>query len=601
MKKFSAVLLCLAVLLTAVACATASQQTHQLPEESTTPQAQEETNTNQGAYDDIITQYTALLTAKYNGEELPSPNTEYMDEREAAIAEALYNIVDSRKSAESAQDLGYGYKDFDGNGITELVLLSKYTSVSAIFTLSDEKPILLEANYGVGNSIIFAKRNRFFIRRQSIINSIEKTTFYICRVDGDTMAYDTVCGATYNQENRQILEYFQITGGNKTIIDKDTFNELTREIDQSSEIGYSDISKLLSPRIHYPLKKDVPSQDLPIADFSSYAAIRSTYQAISNCIDVFESSKWHLGEYDNLFAFPNELSFEYYMRLLYATHLGSTAGGYDELDLNGDGQDELILLNEDYRIKAIFTQKNGIPVLLDAFSYETCWLDDQGFIHVDREEYYELEYILYEFTKSGEYKLIYSILCAKNGNRYLTKDGKTERISFEKSLELYYDEYCRYSEPFDPHEQTRNVSELTFTPLTESAEAPVKAATDKTWHKNAYLEKTTGSDLAHSDTYVTFENVTDAQMDVNFKYAFTYYYPDPDRENYLLGDTVESSLKVTARAENGTFTFNQNGIKGRFEFGHSYMWLIIEESSDERFHVGYHCYGKYTPQDTVMS
>ena len=90
-------------------------------------------------------------------------------------------------------------------------------------------------------------------------------------------------------------------------------------------------------------------------------------------------------------------------------------------------------------------------------------------------------------------------------------------------------------------------------------------------------------------------------MDVNFKYAFTYYYPDPDRENYLLGDTVESSLKVTARAENGTFKFNQNGIKGRFEFGHSYMWLIIEESSDERFHVGYHCYSKYTPQDTVMS
>ena len=47
-------------------------------------------------------------------------------------------------------------------------------------------------------------------------------------------------------------------------------------------------------------------------------------------------------------------------------------------------------MDEDYRIKALFTQKKGVPVLLGAFGYETCWLDEEGYIHVDREDHYEL-------------------------------------------------------------------------------------------------------------------------------------------------------------------------------------------------------------------
>ncbi len=79
-------------------------------------------------------------------------------------------------------------------------------------------------------------------------------------------------------------------------------------------------------------------------------------------------------------------------------------------------------------------------------------------------------------------------------------------------------------------------------------------------------------------------------MDVNFKYAFTFLYPDPNRDQYLLDDTTESSLKITAREENGVFVFDESGVKGRFEFGSKYLWIIIEESNDQRFPVGYHCY-----------
>ena len=80
---------------------------------------------------------------------------------------------------------------------------------------------------------------------------------------------------------------------------------------------------------------------------------------------------------------------------------------------------------------------------------------------------------------------------------------------------------------------------------------------------------------------------------------FTFSYPDPDRENYLLDDSTESTLKVTACIENGVLVFEENGIKGSVEFGHEHLWLIIDESTDQCFSVGNHCYEKYTPYELI--
>ena len=121
------------------------------------------------------------------------------------------------------------------------------------------------------------------------------------------------------------------------------------------------------------------------------------------------------------------------------------------------------------------------------------------------------------------------------------------------------------------------------------------------------MEETTGKNSAYYAIYMTLENVTDTQMDVNFKYAFTYYYKDPNQEStvpgvsYYIPDTTESFLKVTAHKENGVFVFDENGIKGRIEFGEIYQWIIIEESTDQRFPVGAHCYDEYTPDNYITA
>ena len=556
-----------------------------------TPEQQKE------AYTPIIKQYTALLTAKQNGEELPVPDTEGMDEGEAAIAIALHGIV-ADQNAETLADLGYGFKDMDGNGTPELILLSRYTSIRAVFTLAKHKPVLLEANYGKGTAFLFAPKNRFFMKRNTVTDSIEEELLYTCHVDGEKMVYDAIYGAVYDQEKKEVLERFQMVDGQRTPIDKETYNELDREYRKTLGTDYGHTVKLFSPYIHYPLGEKVSTENLPVADFSSYEAIRETYKAISTCLEGrLVGNDWLKGAYDDLFSYPDDFSFEYYTQLLYAAYNNAYYEGYDEIDLNGDGKDELVILNEDYTIKAIFTMKKGTPVMLDAFANEVCWLDEEGMIHVDRTDYYELEYSLYEFTKEGDYNLVYSILVAENGNRYLTKDGKTEIISFEDSLTLYYDEYRPfYTEPFGAEEYNRSVSGLTYTPLTPYTEDPMKTAVTKMWRKSATLDKTSGEEYgAYSNTYVTFENATDTGMDVHVKYAYTVLYPDPDREYHSLEKTTESYLDFTAREENGVFAFEADGIKGHLEFRNKNTWLVIEESSDKRFPVGYHRLWEYIP------
>ena len=554
--------------------------------------------TQKAAYNDVIEQYTALLTAKQNGEELPTPDTTGMSEGEAAIAIALHGIV-ADQNAETLADLGYGFKDMDGNGTPELILLTRYTSIRAVFTLVNRKPVLLEANYGKGTAFLFAPKNRFFMKRNTVTDSIEEGLLYTCHVDGEKMVYDAIYGAVYDQEKKEVLERFQMVDGQRTPIDKETYNELDREYRKTLGTDYGHTVKLFSPYIHYPLGEKVSTENLPVADFSSYEAIRETYKAISTCLEGrLVGNDWLKGAYDDLFSYPDDFSFEYYTQLLYAAYNNAYYEGYDEIDLNGDGKDELVILNEDYTIKAIFTMKKGTPVMLDAFANEVCWLDEEGMIHVDRTDYYELEYSLYEFTKEGDYNLVYSILVAENGNRYLTKDGKTEIISFEDSLTLYYDEYRPfYTEPFGAEEYNRSVSGLTYTPLTPYTEDPMKTAVTKMWRKSATLDKTSGEEYgAYSNTYVTFENATDTGMDVHVKYAYTVLYPDPDREYHSLEKTTESYLDFTAREENGVFAFEADGIKGHLEFRNKNTWLVIEESSDKRFPVGYHRLWEYKPE-----
>jgi hypothetical protein len=267
---------------------------------------------------------------------------------------------------------------------------------------------------------------------------------------------------------------------------------------------------------------------------------------------------------------------------------GSHNIGYDEIDLNGDGQDELVLLTEYFHIKAIFTKKDGRPVLLGAFLGDICWLDEEGLIHVDSYPSDDVAFSVYELTADNDLRLRYSISLFDSVNRYyyLTKDDETKSISYEEWM-IYYNDFGRY-EYLSSYEHTRNVSSLTYTPLIESSEDPVTAALDKTWWKDFDIETIPGQRRAWVDLYVTFSDVTDTKLAMEIRNVHSYSYPDPERDNYLLTESSEFTIRRTLRKENGAFVFEQEGVRGRVEFYHNYVWLIIEESTDSCFPVGFH-------------
>ena len=553
------------------------------------------------AYNGIIEEYTALLTAKQNGETLTPPDTTGMSEGEAAIAEAVFETA---SACENPEKMAYTYKDMDGNGTLELLFLTSPMDLQAIFALDGKAPVLLACDDGEKDEDwYFDAEGRVYSTVHTILDmekkQIEATGIHF-HVEGAELVQDVQYILTWFVVNNRptSTEYFEVVDGTRQPIDEARYSELSADYNRVHDYsGFQSIQrKLNAPRMIFLL--DEQTETPPTVDFSTYEAIRETYKAISTRLEDYDTDDWLAGKYDNLFTYPDDVAYSYYQHLLYAAYRGGTCEGYDEIDLNGDGMDELVILNEDYVIKAIFTQKNGMPVLLGAFGYETCWLDGQGLIHIDRNDGYELEYSVYELTKKGDYNPVYSILMTEDGNRYLVKDGEKKQITFEESLDRLYNEYYPYTEPFGAHEHTRVASDLTYTPLTLPTEDLTLAGTGKTWQKNASLDKTSGKEFgAWSNTYLTFDTVTDTQMNLHIRYEFSFHYPDPDRENYLLVDTTESQLDITATIQDGVLVFDGGGIKGHIEFGQKYLWLVIEEGNDERFPVGYHCYGVYTPEE----
>lgn len=592
MKKLLSAVLCL-VLLLSLAAPILSSCGDKDPEDTTAPtttapvtppaEPQDPYEEMKACYAAVIDGYTALLTAKKNGEPLTAPTLKGANA--APIAEALLGIVSAATNPETR---GYGYRDIDGNGTPELLLTGNSVAILAILSLSEGEPILLTSNYDQGDILRFVEKNRILITGSSIKENIEEAYYYTCHVEGDRLVYDMGCGQGYDREAGESTGFFRLEDGARTPIDQETFGFLIREHRHLPMGRYDVVHKLYAPLTVLPLKSPPSEAGLPVADFSSYAAILSTCRAIDACISEFERYEWLTGGYDRLLSFPSDTAYEYYMQLMYAMHHYALSVGYDELDLNGDGRDELVLLNEDYTIKAIFTEREGTPVLVAAFGTESVWLDAAGKLHVDREEYDELEYSLYEFTESGTLLPVYSLLLDNNG-RYITRGGETEPIGFEESMTLYYDEYCQYSEPFSRNEHTRNVSALSYAPLTPRNTDPVAAALGKTWKKYADLDKTTGQ-IAHANTYLSLTADSPTEVSIAARYVFFYYYPDPERENYMLEGTTETTAAFTVEKENGVFYLTGEGIRGRLELLSEHLWLIIEESTDERFPVGAHCY-----------
>jgi len=146
--------------------------------------------------------------------------------------------------------------------------------------------------------------------------------------------------------------------------------------------------------------------------------------------------------------------------------------GYALKDLNGNGNDELILLLRNYTVMAIFSMVDGKPKLLDEFwSRHQCAIDDSGLLYVLSSGGGAcLEYAVYSISQDGT-KLLPVEQFGKCNGYFKVIDGKRHDIGERHEIsESEFDElYKRF--PFfnatTAEEITKN-SGIEFIPLFET-------------------------------------------------------------------------------------------------------------------------------------
>ncbi len=378
------------------------------------------------AYTSIIEEYTTLLTAKQNGETLTPPDTAGMSEGEAAIAEAIYKVAELCKSPDT---MGYACEDTDGDGSPELYLMTAGTYVRALFSLDGGKPTLLWVQEAATHSMVFGRKGYLYYASHTVRGGVEEQTYHHARVAGSELVDDLVIGYTVDPGDNTADEHFKIESGTRTAIGRDEFRFLYNYYGELVAAGGQKVAKWYAPRVT-PVFPPETDEDTPVADFSDYAAVKSTFAAMLDTVVTMSAFDWDLGKCDHTFICESDRDFDTYIHLLYHARkfrpddgVGDPAAfrahyGYCETDLNGDGANELILLTDTNQMLAIFTTVDGEVVPAEGFM-DFCFsgvlmgTDGEGrFLGEFTDDYWlegRMEYGVFTVTPEGEFATAYTL------------------------------------------------------------------------------------------------------------------------------------------------------------------------------------------------
>jgi len=325
-------------------------------------------------YNDIIERYQSLVLYVLVNETLPEAPAEpaYYED---ALRFAASNYVPS------TTDMGYAYKDINGDGYFELILMSNKNNIFVLFTIKDKAPVVLKTfSEGLGyldkNGVVFSAEKTYV---EGTTSQIGVDYRFERLVDGELYCYlafgwDDADGV-YETADDEI--YYKLEDGVNTVIDYDAYKVFR---DHTYEYYVSNPTRMtkLSGIQYTPALADEVTEK-PVADFSTYEAIIETIKTAYAVNSKFDKSKWLKYEYDNLLSFKSTEDFEMYNRIVAAagfiTSSSSSAKlGYVIKDLNGDGIDELLLVDTygtgtsaKMGLFAIFTLVDNKPVLLDTY------------------------------------------------------------------------------------------------------------------------------------------------------------------------------------------------------------------------------------------
>lgn len=572
MKKIIAFILCCVIIFGAVSCASQSGDTEGETETYTDTSSD---TVYELTYDDIIGRYTTLLKAKLNGEAL-----EETDDSSSAIEETLLDIV---RDVEDPSIMGYATKDINGDGDEELVLLNKNNKLYALFAVQNTVPVLLLKLDTLSAAIapdgtVYTYQ---YVKDQGDHTQIKKI------IDGVLVGveYDGVI-------NGESVTYYKTENGVRTEITQEEKHLLSNSL-ESIMRNPMYINKTTGFRF-MPAIPESAANKAPVPDFTTYDGVIAAYKTIVESFSEYKKLDWINGKFDNLFTITDNESYEVFHQIFqcgisnmpteeylgktYASY-GDNSYGYAKKDINCDGTEELILLNDKYEIISLFTEKNGRAHLVDGVCH--AWIDENGNIRKevatggqvsrDGECYvYTLDGAVLKTEIAVGYKV--NIYLQKEG-WYKIEDGKKTEISAQEG-EALYTAYDILPSRYSDNEYTRTFSDIEFIPLFDRTDVGEK-------HVGTF----TNAWFIYGDT-ITVSSFTADGVTAVIKFIYTEGEFDPETNPEPVRYITE--LNVRALRCGNRYTFEQDGIKGYIEFAVGAIWVVVTESQNE--HVGNRAY-----------
>jgi len=518
-------------------------------------------------YKNIIETYTDMLDAKNNGGALAAPVASANE-----IEKALHKIV-SNCTDDSV--MGYATKDINGDGDEELVLMNKSNKLYALFTIKDKTPVLLLTMDDMTGAI--SPDGTIYVNKY--VPEKEEFTYIKRIVDGKLEGLEY--GSTVNGE---ITTYYMIENGTRTEITKSEKFQLD-EMLKTTMISPWYITKTVGFRF-VPVQNSTSQSTAPTPDFESYEGILSAYKTIVRSFSEYKQLDWINGKFDELFNITDNRTYDVFHQIFFGgirttttktlfgqdyAEEGNNAYGYAKKDLNGDGIEELILLNDRYEIIAVFTQNKGKAILLN--NLYGVWIDENGIL---RKETYtggqysgNTEAFVYEIDGT-ELKTVIGVGFRLNvvlmQEEWYTIDGKVRTPISKEDGNKLYDDYDVLAPYYSDEEYTRTFSGIEFVPLFETT-----LATEK--HIDTF------STIHRFEEKITVSAISDTDAAISIRFTHT----DRKDSTDISAEPEVHITEIEAKAvRNGDkYYFEADGIKGYVNFAVRAVWVTVTESNNE--------------------
>lgn len=299
--------------------------------------------------------------------------------------EALVTVFGEYAASENETALGYAMKDINGDGYLELFIMAHDCHVYAAYTIADGAPVLLGTFFQGNGHVTPYGEIYYYDKTFDDAGKQLSVSYNVTEVVGGKLVgiefgrYD----ADGNYDTTDDV-YYIVENGVKTEVEKAEYNVYSNHYYEYYVSYPTRLTKLVGltfvPAVPYETQPDKS------ADFSTYDGIIDTFGYMYNTVSMtgtkpkFDRNTWIDGAYDNGMIFTSDADYQIYNRLFGAVvymqgSSSSSKYGYAMKDLDGNGVDELILMDQygsgtsmRHDIFAIFTQVNGKAVLLDVYN-----------------------------------------------------------------------------------------------------------------------------------------------------------------------------------------------------------------------------------------